>query len=216
MNRESGLSAGRVIALVGCLLGLLLLVLQFSLTVPARLALGDDLPGALGFFFSFFTILSNMALVAAYASEVTGWGWLGWFRSARTRAMLAAAIAMVMIFYHVVLAPIWDPQGLFKLADIGLHSVTPVFFIAWWIGFNRHGTLRLSDLPMMLLPTFVYFLYAMARGALVGAYPYPILEANRLGYVQVGLNALMMVVFLLVLSLIVVGLDRVLSKRMPG
>lgn len=191
-------------------------MLQFSLTIPARLALDDDLPGALGFFFSFFTILSNMALVAAYGSEVTDWRWLSWFRRPETRGMLAAAIAMVMIFYHFVLAPIWDPQGLFKVADIGLHYVTPTLFIVWWIGFNRHGTLRLQDLPMMLLPTFVYFLYAMARGALVGAYPYPILEADRLGYGQVGLNALMMVVFLSVLSLIVIGLDRLMGKRVPA
>ena len=66
---------------------------------------------------------------------------------------------------------------------------------------------------MMLLPTLVYFIYAMARGAWVAEYPYPILNAVDLGYYQVAINALYMTAFLAVLSLLVIGADKYLARH---
>jgi hypothetical protein len=57
----------------------------------------------------------------------------------------------------------------------------------------------------------------MARGALIGAYPYAILEANRIGYDGVALNVLMVLVGLTALCVLVVAIDRALLRvDMPG
>jgi hypothetical protein len=202
---------------IGFVFGALALVLQFVLTTQLRLANGDSIVGALIFYFTFFTILTNLMLVLIYASELWPREWLSWFRSPVTRGMMAAAISLVSLFYHFILAETWSPQGLALDCDVLLHYATPVFYVLWWIVFMRHGRLRFGDIPSMLLPSTVYLIYAMVRGAIVTEYPYPILEANRLGYVAVAGNVLMVLVALTVLCAIVVALDRALTRvDMPG
>jgi hypothetical protein len=209
------LSRGATIA--GLLIGVAALVLQFALTIPARLGTGDMIFGAVIFYFTFFTILTNLALVLIYASELWPQSSLSWFRRPVTRGMLAAAIVLVALFYHFVLAATWQPQGPWAVADGLLHYVTPVFYMLWWALFMRHGLLKWSDVPSMLVPPIVYLIYAMIRGAFVGEYPYPILEANRLGYGQVAINVFLVLVGLTVLCLIVVAADRLLIRtRLRG
>lgn len=202
----------RIATFAGVAIGLVALVLQFSLTIPLRLANGDSLPGAVIYYFTFFTILTNLALVLVYLSELVAAAWLGWFRGAVTRGMVVAAITLVMIFYHFVLAGLWAPQGWFKIADVTLHYVTPGLYILWWLASPRHGALRLRDIPWMLLPPLLYLGYALIRGAIVAEYPYPILEANKLGYPQVTLNVLFVLLGLSTLCAIAVGTDRLLAR----
>ena len=202
---------------IGLAIGIAALVLQTSITIPLRMSNGDTLIGALIFYFSFFTILTNLMLVLIYASELWPRQWLNWFRRSATRGMMVAAIILVMGFYHFVLAATWAPEGLARIADIALHYVTPVFYVAWWVLFARHGTLKWTDIPKMLLPPTIYLIYVMIRGAIVTEYPYPILEAHRLGYGAVTINVFGVLVGLTILCAITIAVDRALTRvDMPG
>lgn len=202
---------------IGLILGTAALLLQLWITIPLRLGRGDNILGALVFFFSFFTILTNLALVLIYASELWPRQWLNWFRRPATRGMMVAAIILVMGFYHFVLAATWAPEGWAKVADIALHYATPIFYVLWWVLFMRHGTLKWNDIPKMLLPPTVYLIYVMIRGAILTEYPYPILEAHRLGYPTVTINVLGVLVGLTILCAIAVAVDRALTRvDMPG
>jgi len=202
---------------IGFVFGAAALVLQFALAIPLRLDKGDTIFGAVVFYFSFFTILTNLTLVLIYAAELWPRTYLHWFRWPVTRGMMVAAIALVGGFYHFFLAETWDPQGLAQVADVALHYATPIFYVAWWIFFMRHGALKFAQIPQMLLPPTIYLIYAMVRGAIVGEYPYTILEANRLGYGQVAINVVMVLVALIILSALVVAIDRALTRLdLPG
>jgi hypothetical protein len=202
---------------IGLLVGLAALVLQISITIPARLATGDNLLGTLIFFFTFFTILTNIMLVLIYASELWPREALRWWRSPVTRGILTAAMILVCLFYHFFLAATWDPQGWPKVADVSLHYVTPIFYVAWWVLFAWHGKLKFGDIPLMLLPPAIWLVWTMLRGAVVNEYPYPILEAHKLGYGQVTINILAVLVGLAVLCAIVVAIDKALARvDMPG
>jgi len=202
---------------IGLVLGSAALILQLVLTIYLRLTNGDNIFGAAIFYFSFFTILTNLALVLIYASELWPRQRLSWFRSSVTRGMMAAAIILVGGFYHFFLAETWDPQGLAQLTDVALHYVTPIFYVLWWILFMRHGLLKFPQIPAMLLPPTIYLIYAMTRGAIIGEYPYTILEAGRLGYGAVAVNVLLVLVALVILSAIIVAADRALIRvDMPG
>lgn len=202
---------------LGLLLGVAALILQISITIPLRLEQGDNIAIALIFYFSFLTILTNLTLVLIYASEHWPRQWLSWFRSPVTRGMMAALMVLVCAFYHFILAPTWQPQGLSLVADIALHYVAPIYYVAWWVVFARHGQLKFAVIPVMLVPPVVYLVYAMARGAITGLYPYPILEANRVGYAQVALDMGYLLVGLIVLAAIVVAIDKALTRvDMPG
>lgn len=189
------------------------LVLQFVIAMQSYLDSGRDIPGALGTFFAFYTILTNIVLVLIYLSEVTPTRWLELFRHPVLRAMMAANIALVMLFVYFVLSKLYAFEGLPELADRILHYLTPLLYILWWLVGQRHGALKWANLPIMLLPTLVYFIYIMARGAWVQEYPYPILNVLQLGYGQVLLNALYMCIGLAVLCAIVIALDILLARQ---
>lgn len=61
----------RLAATIGFIIAAAALLLQFGLTLTARLETGDNIVGALVFFFSFFTILTNLMVVAVYLSVLT-------------------------------------------------------------------------------------------------------------------------------------------------
>ena len=208
------MDARRTLTWLGLLLGAAGLVLQFGLSMQLGLSRGRDIPGALGHFFSFYTILTNIALVLIYLSEVTPARSLAVFRLPLVRGMMAANIALVGLYVFFVLRHLNVLEGLFLLADIVLHYVTPVVYVAWWL-LGPHGQLRFGNLPRMLAPTLAYFAYIMLRGLWVQQYPYPILNAIELGYAQVALNAVYMSVALGLLMAIVVGVDGLLGRTRP-
>lgn len=200
-------------ALAGFGLGTGALLLQAAITFSLRLAAGHDLLDAVIYFFTFFTILTNLMLVLIYLSELVRWRMLDWWRQPVTRGMMTGAIILVGVFYHFLLAGLWAPQGWAKLADVSLHYLTPILYVVWWIAFAPKSQLRFADIPVMLLPVAVWLGWAMLRGAVIGEYPYPILEADKLGYGTVALNCLVVLAALIALYALVVLVDHTLGRR---
>lgn len=204
------------IAIAGLLIGLTAVIVQGWITLSLLLGNGRDLLDALVHFFTYFTILTNLMLVTIYLSELVDWRWLGWWRQPVTRGMMVGAIVLVMVFYHFLLSGLWAPEGVAKAADVTLHYVVPILYVLWWLLFQPKGSLRFGHVPLMLLPIAIWLAWAMVRGAVVGEYPYPILEANKLGYAQVALNCLMVLAALVVLFAVVIGLDRTVKRPQPA
>lgn len=203
----------RALTWLGLLCGLGGLGLQFMLSMQGAFANGRDFPGFLGHFFAFYTILSNVILVLIYLAEIAPTASrLRLFRSPVTRGMMAANIALVSLYVFFVLRHLSVLTGLLQLADTFLHYICPVLYLLWWIA-QPHGKLRWANLPLMLLPTLVYFIYVMARGVWVQEYPYPFMNALELGYGAVLFGALQMSVALAVLTAIVIALDQFLARN---
>jgi hypothetical protein len=210
---RAALFGRRLLTWAGLLVGSVALVVQFAVSIALRLGVGDDIFGALGFVLTFFTILTNLMLVLVYLSSLVPGRWLSWWRSPVTRAMLAAAILVVMVFYHFVLAGLWQPDGILLFCDVLLHYVCPVLFILWWLLVEPHGRLRFQNVPWMLLPPLLYVIATMGRGALVDEYPYPILDAGELGYPPVLVNIGALLVAFAALCGLAVWLDGLLARR---
>jgi len=124
-------------------------------------------------------------------------------------------ILLVMIYYHVALAPLYTFEGAMLVSTITLHYVAPIYYLVWWALFVPHGRLRFAEIGWMLVPGLAYLAWALLRGALVGEYPYDILDADKFGYatVAVGVGALCAAV--LVFCAIMVGADRLLTRLNP-
>lgn len=206
------MNPGRALSWVGLVAGAGTLLLQFAISMQAYAAAGRDVFGALGMFFSYYTILTNIVLVLIYLSDLASWRWLEVFRKLDVNGMMVANMVLVMTFVHFFLRGLVPMSGLFLLCDTLLHYVTPVIYIVWWLVTVRHGPLLIRRVPIMLAPTIVYFLYVLARGAWVREYPYPVLNVTRLGYGQVLLNAVYLTIGLGALMLIVIGIDELLGR----
>jgi hypothetical protein len=154
----------RTLAGLAAAIGWAGLALQFWLIVSAM-----GVADGLWRFLAFFTILANIG--AATVATAVAAGIRSGLASSRAKFIAATSIALVGIVYSLWLRSTWDPQGLQKLADIALHDATPVLFVGMWLA-GLHEQLKWRDIGWALVPPALYCLYALARGAVDGFYPY--------------------------------------------
>lgn len=202
---------GRRLAILGLVAGIFGLGLQFALTIPAGIAAGRSLAGSIVFFFSFFTILSNIGAVLTHAATI-GRGPSLLTRPA-ARAAMTVAMVVVAIIYDHVLAKLWKPEGLWYVADATLHYVTPAIMVGWWLLAGRDGSLSYRDPPRFLAFPLAYLAYALARAPIAGEVPYPFLDYGKLGWSSVAVSSVGIAALFLVLGIVAVITDRLLPRR---
>lgn len=200
----------RILLTGAALLGWGGLTIQLYLLLIFRWQVEASLIGALVTFFSFFTVLTNTLAATVLTCAVTSRDSAGrrWFLKPAVQTGVTASIVVVGLAYNLLLRHLWHPQGFQWLADELLHDVMPVLFVIYWWFCVPKGTLQWSDVWPWLIYPAVYFVYALVRGYFVGSYPYPFIDVGQLGYSQVLINALMVLVVFVVISLVLVALDR--------
>ncbi|WP_460096802.1 Pr6Pr family membrane protein [Pseudomonas sp. H3_C08] len=184
--------------------------IQLYLIFFARLSVGASLLGGLVSFFSYFTILTNTLVATVLTCAVTARETAArrWFLQPWVSSGIAVSIAVVGLAYSLLLRHLWHPEGWQFIADELLHDVMPLLFLGYWWLCVPKGTLRLGHLPVWLIYPLVYFIYALLRGHLLGAYAYPFIDVAVLGYSQVLLNAGGILLGFVGIGLLVIGLDR--------
>ncbi len=207
-GRAGGCS--RLALRVAALLGWSGLSIQLYLMLISRWQVEASLLGALLTFFSFFTVLTNTLVAVVLTYEVTSRESASrrFFLRPSVRSAIVANIVVVGLAYNLLLRPLWHPQGLQWLADELLHDLMPLLFVVYWWRCVPKGTLRgWQVLPWMIYP-LVYFAYVLLRGHLIGAYPYPFVDVDTLGYPQVFINAGQILLGFVLVSLLLIGVDR--------
>lgn len=186
----------------------------------------NPVPRSLGnmliYYWTFLTNLSNLALLLIYAGDLTRWRGLSWFGRPVTRAGMAGIMILVMGFYHFMLRPtLHDLPDAINVSNILLHYCAPLLYIAWWAAFTAHGTLRVRDLPLMLVPGLSYVAYVLVRGLIVAEYPYTILDPTfaipgqpAQGYLGVAIGVGVLVVLVVIFDLLLVAVDGLIARRM--
>jgi len=161
-------------------------------------------------FFSYFTILSNLlvALICTFALSNTS----GVFASARVRGAAALYIAVTGCIYLVILSSLWAPTGWQWLADTALHYAVPLLYLLLWTFFARAALEWMDALRWLAFP-LIYLAWALVRGAWVGEYPYPFVDAGALGYGRVTINAIGICAPFVVLGLVLIAFNRRFARR---
>lgn len=189
-------------------------VLQFYLTLMRSIADGLTVWVGITRYFGYFTILTNIlvGLVLTMPLLLPNSRWGRFFSHPSVRTATAAYITIVGIAYSLLLRHTWDPQGLQLLADRMLHDVTPVLYVLFWLLFVPKAKLHWRYLFAWLIYPAVYSVVALTRGTLFGWYPYPFINASKLGYPSVLLNVVLLFVAFGAVGAILIAIDR-LSHR---
>jgi hypothetical protein len=209
-------------ALLAIAIGVIGLVLDFTV-IAGVMGPPQNRPvwSFLVYYWSFLTNLSNTVLLLIYAADLTGVRGMGWFRDPVTKAGMAGIMMLVMFFYHFMLAPYLPelPQAI-VISNVLLHYVTPVLYLAWWLAFSIHGTLRYRHIPLMLVPGLAYVAYIELRGPLAGEYPYTILDPGYAppggaasGLLTVASSVGVLVVLVAIFDLLLVFIDGLIAGR---
>ena len=153
----------------------------------------------------YFTILTNLIVALLFTAIALG-------RASRRLPFLLGgttlAILLVGIVYALLLRGLIELSGGAWLADLLLHTATPILVPLYWLAFAPKGGLARRDPLLWALYPLAYFVYALARGAAEGRYAY----AGQLAPARIALNALIMAAGFLLAGHGLLYLDRRLAR----
>lgn len=190
-----------LLAACGALLGWAALALQLVLTLTT--IRGTALHG-LWRYFGYFTVIANLFAAAVLTLAVLD------RRKPRLEFAAATAMILVGIVYSLLLRETWDPRGWQKVADVMLHDVMPILVALFWL-LRPHGGLRWRDIWLCAILPLGYCVYALARGAADGWYPYAFMDVAAAGLGAVALNCAVMGAAFLAMAAVLKLLDARLA-----
>jgi len=205
----------RLFAATAAALGWFALILQWLFSIQLSIEKGQGALAGTWIYFGFYTILTNILVALAFTSAALGPRnrFTRFFLRAGTCTALAMSIIVVSAVYNVMLRQLWHPQGWQLFADATLHDAMPLAFLGYWWFAVPKASLAWRQIPAWLGYPALYFGYALARGAINDWYPYPFLDVTTLGYAQVVINALLVLLFFIAVALALMGLARWQARR---
>lgn len=155
--------------------------LGVALEVARALALGDAAAAErLVRLAGYFTIWTNVLVAAVSAVLVVRPRADGAvFRALRLDTLLFVVVTAATA--HLVLAPYTAPDLAGRVADVLTHTVVPLATVAVWTVAGPRPRIAWRTCADALLLPAVWLVWTFARGHVSGWYPYPFLDASRLG-----------------------------------
>lgn len=189
--------------------GWVALTLQLAVSVRMMTADGHSVVAALWRYLGYFTILTNL-LVATMHTRVARDRWPGGPAASPSAITgIVLAIAIVGVVYEVLLSGRVPAMGpVWWTADRLLHYAVPALTVLWWVRFVPASTLTFADALRWLVYPVSYLVYALARGAVDGWYPYFFIDVGRLGYPAALANAFALALAMLTAGLVLVAVTR--------
>ena len=204
-------SARRGLAVAAAVLTWSALALQLYVSLHLALLSGRSIGSGLVSYFGFFTVLTNMLVASVFTAEACQARKSSFLRRADLKSAVAVYIVIVSVIYALLLQQLAVASGPRWPANILLHYVIPPIYLVYWLVIVPKGTLRWIDPFRWLAYPLAYFVATLARGALTGVYPYPFLNAERLGYERLALNAVGLVAAFAVIGCMCVAIDGALT-----
>jgi len=170
-------------------------VAWFALVLQLLVMVHQAAPGATVYavvnYFSFFTILTNLlvALCTTFPLLAPRSTVGRFFLRPSIQSATAVYIAVVGITYSLLLRHLWNPQGMEKVADVLLHDVVPVLYVAFWVFLVPKFRLRWSDAVRWLGYPLVYMGYTLVRGYISHWYPYYFIDVDTIGLSRAIIHA---------------------------
>lgn len=177
-------------------------------TILGNTAAGVDTP--IERFFdtmTYFTIWSNIVVAVVLTALAVRPGLFVRTDAAGAiwRALRLDSVVMIVItgvVYNLLLAS-GGKTGLDAVSNTLLHIAVPIVTLLVWIVAGPRDLIRGSTLGLFLVLPLAWIAFALVRGQLVGAYPYPFLDVATNGWASVlaFLAVILVVAVLLALAL---------------
>lgn len=189
------------------------IVVQLFVTANGTEGFFPDNPERVFNVFAYFTIQSNLLLGATVLMlalqpdrpQST------LFKTLRLNGVLC--IAVTGIVYHLVLAGLDDLTGWAAVANLLLHTATPILGVLGWLLFGPRGKTDQRIVGWSIVYPLLWLVFTLVRGEFVGFYPYPFVDVGEHGYARVLLNCLLVAVLFLALAAGASFLDRRLHRK---
>jgi Ni,Fe-hydrogenase I cytochrome b subunit len=192
-----------------------------SVTLLGNVAGGEDT--ALERFFdwtTYFTILSNTTaaiVVTALLLRPT------WFTGADRRGLIWRALRVDSVMMLVVTAVVFNlllatggKTGWDAISNSLLHIINPTVTALAWLIVGPRGLIRWSTIWAALVLPLAWAAYALIRGAVIHAYPYPFFDVQTNGLPSVLEFVAIIAVFGVAVAATMLGIDALLRRVLPA
>ena len=157
----------------------------------------------------FFTVLSNLGAAATGLAVALKPNSV--LAAPRARLIAAVCVGVAGFVYAVALRGQWRATGLWEASDHLMHDASPILFLALWFA-ARDGALAWRDALYVAAAPALYFVYALARGAVDGWYAYWFLDPTRQSLPLFVLSAAILLSVFVAAGLALIAIDRRLAK----
>ncbi|WP_051427482.1 Pr6Pr family membrane protein [Arthrobacter sp. H20] len=144
-------------------------------------------------FFSYFTILSNilvLAINADLARNPSGRSSTLW-RVLRLNAVVNISVTGLIAFTLLRRLPeVQALVGLGRLSDTLLHYVVPILTVLGWLLFGPRPRFTIQTVWLSLTFPAVGLVYTLIRGAMVTWYQYPFVDLRIIDPLEVFINCI--------------------------
>ena len=201
------------LAAIACLIGLAALAVEARISFRHSFAKGRGLTEATFLYLRYFTITTNIALVALHGTTAA--------RLVRGRPLGAGGVYNAWLVYAIVtgvtyellLRSSWSPQGEEFWSDMVLHDAVPMLTLAIWaLAAPRTGVSWRDPFAMLAYPA-AYLLATLVAGAYGEGYPYDFLNVADIGLSDVLLVSLAFLLVFLALGTLATALAKWLARR---
>lgn len=169
---------------------------------------------------TYFTILSNVTVAVVVTmllvrpslflrSGSTGLAW----RALRVDSVMM--IVVTAIVFNLLLAT-GGKTGWDAVSNSMLHIITPTVTALVWLLAGPRGLIRWSAIWAALILPVAWAAYALIRGAVIGAYPYPFLDVAANGLASVLLFIVVICIFGIIIMAVMLGIDVLIRRLLPA
>lgn len=169
---------------------------------------------------TFFTILSNVVVAVVVAMLVLRPG--VFHRADRVgivwRTLRLDSVLMIVItgvLYNLLLAT-GGLTGWAFVSNLFLHVLNPIVTALVWLLAGPRGLIRVSTVFLALVLPLAWAAYALIRGSVIQAWPYPFLDVATVGLPSALAFVAGVAVIGVLLGLALLGIDRLLGRRHEG
>jgi len=161
-------------------------------------------------YFSYFTIQSNFLVAVSMVFIVRDRLGTQLFRVVRLASLVGITVTGIVAAIALPPSPNYTTGSL--ICDRLLHVVVPVLTFIGWVTFGPRGVVRREDLLPSLIWPVAWLVATLALGPSVGWYPYPFIDADRIGLGRTLLNCAVIALLFLALA----ALARWADRRLTG
>ncbi len=163
--------------------------------------------GRIIFYYSFFTVLSNLMLAFSCL-------WLTFnpncsrffFKVIRLNGLVGVIITAIV--YNLILRGIHKPPNtLLQFANESLHVILPVVGILSWLIWGPFRRIHFNVIVGSFLSMLIYAIYIFIRGYFTHQYPYPFINVVNVGYVKALYSAGLVFILFFCLAFLLWGID---------
>lgn len=163
-------------------------------------------------YFSYFTEYSNILVMLWFLNKSILNERIKFLNKESVRGALTLYIIVAGIVFFLVLNKAWNQEGIAKLQSYILHGFAPITFILDWIIFDEKGNYKYKDIKLWIVFPIVYLFVALFIGKMIGVYPYPFLDLNKISILEFLNYLVYLVIAFIGLALIIVTIDKLLYK----